>query len=848
MPTPTTPFTNLDLNDCGDKMTRLLGSQQAFYDFPRPQDITEPGKTIFEECLCGGWASGKTLIGIYKGLVLSALFPKNQGLIGRFHGKDLEDSVIPLFFELCPESWIRNISMRGRTGMNVLLKNGSLIYFRHIHDAGGSQGKTRRVGANLGWYFISQIEEIEEAHWMAMHGRLRNPRALIKLAMGDANPNGRNWVQKKFFPNYIPLTDGTFFRTYQRGSVFGVHVNSEENRVSNGGFIEDDYYESKIATFASDVYERYIQGSMENFSGKIYKEYNTESIHNIVPFSIPRHWECTVAIDVGGSCPWAVVPGFVDERGNIIVTETFDKATGRTAEVASWIKSNTPWNENRTTFVIDPENKVAAVELGDHGIWCSVAQKEVLPTILQVTGYMHIRQGKTELERKIQIPDWFRTTQPKEAVQRAEQYGLPRLFVFNTAQTWRTEHDEATWDDKIPNQIKKTATKRFDQCFVADTPVLMADGSYKSIAQISVGEKVWTRQGTRYVLAVGCTQQNADTWRLTLSNGTYVIATPEHKVWTVGNGWRRLDALRYGDEVLTCDQNPYFTEALSSDFTKTSTTIGRRLMEGIGKSIITSGFATQARSCLKRVFTYTTKITARTTIDSPIWRNLLPQLTLKNMLRTLLTFAPWLHSGTVPAMEYAGIGNRGEGVWHIDGPTLKQSLAGFVEKSSLILRITSTFAQTIANRLGGVGWGSTTFKRTALCVEPNSQATVTVASKPAPSPVVVVSSQPEKRADVYCLEVDRDHEFYAAGILVKNCDGTRYLLAKRPLASNLPSEDKFSDLREKDPYSASEAEACDREIAAIIEEQRGNNSREACYDLEVVHETQGGRGKYDWAN
>jgi hypothetical protein len=407
------------------------------------------------KCLTGGWGSGKTRILIINGLLLSAIFPGNEGLVGRFKGKDLEESVIPLFFEVCPPSWIKGVREKGKTGMVVTLVNGSKIYFKHIHDAGASSTKTRRVGANLGWAALDQIEEMTADHVNSMMGRLRNPKAKIKMLLCAANPNGRDWHQKFFFPNWKPIPEDKFFQLYQRGNILGVHVNSEENRISNGGFVEDDYFDNMIANMPPEWVERYIRGSFEDFSGKVYKGYTMDSPHNINPMAIPTNWECIVPIDVGGSSNWGVPVMYVDEQGNLIVTDGFNRATGRTSEVAEWIKTHVPWSEARTTFVIDPENKLAAVELSDLGIYARTAEKKVHPGTLRTAEYFHLRPNTMP-------PQWFLDTQPPELIERAKKFGVPRIFVFKSFSQWRVEHDTVVWDEKKVNQIKKENGKRFD--------------------------------------------------------------------------------------------------------------------------------------------------------------------------------------------------------------------------------------------------------------------------------------------------------------------------------------------------------------------------------------------------
>lgn len=459
-----------------ERMGELLGSQRTFIFAPEVFSV-----------IAGGWGSGKTRAGIIKGLILSAYFPGNQGMILRYHGSDLEDSVIPLFFEVCPPSWIRNYNKKSNT---VVLRNNSIIMFRHLHDAKSPTKstnqtfgpKTRRVGANLGWFFIDQMEEAEESHWLAMIGRLRNPRAGKRFGFATINPNGHDWIWKSFFPTFRPWKRdeaGKIAEFYQvsrpQPGLLGVAVNSEENRVSNGGFVADSYYDNLLGTMPKEWIDRYVYCSFDDFTGKIYREYraglvqkgNSDlysederymSVHNIDAFKIPRDFELIVAIDVGGESPWAVEPHYIDYQGNVIVASGLTKSTVRIAEIANWIKAHLPWNESRTRFVIDPENKVASLELAEHGIHCVPAMKgpgSNLAGITRVAGYLHVQKGRA-------LPEWYKDTQPKERWDRFKDGGSPRLFVFRNNAVWRVEHDNAVWDPNKPNELLKTKERRFD--------------------------------------------------------------------------------------------------------------------------------------------------------------------------------------------------------------------------------------------------------------------------------------------------------------------------------------------------------------------------------------------------
>lgn len=467
---PSTPIQEWELQE---KIGKLLPSQRLF---------------IFHaarfSALAGGTGSGKTRAAIIKALMLSSIFPGNAGIIGRFHGTTMSDSVIPLFFEVCPPSWIKTHTGGMQTGANVTLRNGSMVMFRHIHDPkAGLSAKTRRMGANLGWFFIDQLEELDAAHWNAMITRLRRPLKLrsdiaARLAskgidpesvnkhygFGALNPNGHDWIYHTFFPGFRKWDmGGTLGGKYYQLVVpnpdtVGIAVNSEENRKSKGGFVDDEYFDSMLEAYTPELRDRYIWCSFDDFSGKIYKDYQAgidneqfASVHNVEPFSIPSHWELIVGIDVGGAVPWAVSPCYVDEYGSVVVAQGFHGKINSVSELAAWIKGNLPWNQRRTRFVIDPENKLAATELAEYGIYALPAVKgqgSVVSGIARVQGYMKVRKGWA-------LPSWYTDTQPRDVVGKFAREGSPRIFVFKTNREWRSEHDGYRWDENKRNEPKK---------------------------------------------------------------------------------------------------------------------------------------------------------------------------------------------------------------------------------------------------------------------------------------------------------------------------------------------------------------------------------------------------------
>lgn len=430
------PSVQQALYELQESSGKLLGSQGVFLSAPEEQEI-----------IAGGFGSGKTHIMCVKGLILSSIFPGNRGMVARFHATDLEDSTIPVFFDVCPPSWIRSYNKQAK---RLVFKNGSEVIFRHLHDA-RAQTKSRRVGANLGWAAIDQLEECEIGHWNTLLGRLRHRAAKKKFLFGTMNPKGHDDFYKLFFQgideNLRTLPKDIFHRAIHKKNRLGIMVNSNENRVSNGGFVDDGYFDEMMASFPQDWVDRYIYCSFDDFAGKIYHEYRLDSVHNIKPFDYPKHWNAIIGIDVGGDAPWAVLDERVDDFGNLITVKEFHKPSVNVAEVAGWIKANVPWNNPSTIFVIDWENKLAMLELAEHGIHCQPAIKTVHAGILRTGGYYHINP-------KMGLPSWYKDTQPLEQYEKFKDRGSPRTFVVREAcPDFCNELDNYLWEKEKPRKI-----------------------------------------------------------------------------------------------------------------------------------------------------------------------------------------------------------------------------------------------------------------------------------------------------------------------------------------------------------------------------------------------------------
>ena len=299
MPIEAPGFRKFELQEqIGEKVKNLLSSQKEFIFAPERFSA-----------ISGGFGSGKSFAMVLKGTVLSAAIPGNVGSLLCYRGTDVERRLVPLFMEeVCPPAWIKSYNKNKKI---AILKNRSIISFDHIKDrtsAAAAGTGTGRIGSNWGWFGIDQAEETLEDQWNALISRLRLPRAPKKFGFMTLNPAGRDWIWSKFFQKVQPWPknekglagplNSKFYQVLRQAeNTLGVCVNSEENRISNGGFVEDAYFDSLLETYGVQWVERFVWGQFDDFKGKMFPDfsgglvdYSDASVHVVDDFPIPRNW------------------------------------------------------------------------------------------------------------------------------------------------------------------------------------------------------------------------------------------------------------------------------------------------------------------------------------------------------------------------------------------------------------------------------------------------------------------------------------------------------------------------------------------------------------------------------
>ena len=114
-------------------------------------------------------------------------------------------------------------------------------------------------------------------------------------------------------------------------------------------------------------------------------------------------------------------------------------------------------------------------------------------------------------------------------------------------------HDEGPKAEdvrKFDAEDGQNGDDELDSCFIAGTMIETERGP-QVIESIKPGERVWTRDGLRPVLASGQTAKSSAVYTIEFSDARTLTGTRNHPIWTADRGFTRLDSVRYGDIVCT---------------------------------------------------------------------------------------------------------------------------------------------------------------------------------------------------------------------------------------------------------------------------------------------------------
>lgn len=132
--------------------------------------ISDSTKNFFidsnrNQCISGGFQSGKTYVACQKALFLLLAFRRYRFVIARQIFQDLKRTTLSTFMKLCPPDLIQTVNMQDGY---IKFKNGSEIFFMHLDD----KDEQALRGLETNSVYIDQPEEVTESVYNVLDARL----------------------------------------------------------------------------------------------------------------------------------------------------------------------------------------------------------------------------------------------------------------------------------------------------------------------------------------------------------------------------------------------------------------------------------------------------------------------------------------------------------------------------------------------------------------------------------------------------------------------------------------------------------------------------------------------------
>lgn len=391
-----------------------------------------------ETMYAGGIGSGKTLAGGFKALWASLQWPGTTGLVGRQTYRSLEDTTKRVIVDgddkppvIPPEL----IAHRDDRENRIVLKNGSEILFRSLEDY--NVEKLRSL--NLGWFYVDEATESTLKLWMELCGRLRHPVG-PRIGWGTTNPNGHDWVWKRFHPD-AGVRGGPLFHQPSRSNPH----------------LAPDYLEHLCAAMPKEWVKRMIDGSFDTAAGMIWDQWD-RNVH-VVPTSIvrdlPVRWFRGRALDHGRRNPTAVGWWMVDNDGFLIMADEHYEAGLLPSQHAPIIRAKDEMlapGINLGAIIAPPD--CFRLDANGHSVadeYLSAAQLTLTPADDNVdAGLLRVAEW-LQRDKGIVFPEWH----PWAGTTGPDELGSPRMFFADCCQETIAEIPQYSWRDLAPSQEEK---------------------------------------------------------------------------------------------------------------------------------------------------------------------------------------------------------------------------------------------------------------------------------------------------------------------------------------------------------------------------------------------------------
>ena len=345
--------------------------------------IAMPGTRAFRFFyLRAGRRGGKTRIGALSVIEELAMNPGSWWWCCAPTFPELEDFVLPAFFQQLPQAWVDHPDTEwNETQRTLRLPNGSVAQFRSLEDP------DRARGPGLNGLWIDEVCKLTKKHWETARPMLSDR---LGIFIGTTTPKGEDWANEVFFE---PAEDG-------RPGYWACEYESSDNP----GFPREEQEEAR-QMMTPEMYDQEYRAKIVNFTGAIYGtlvtkgeiEGTDEEMRAYFP-DWPRldpSYASVTGLDPGTDHPFAGVHLVASPMGLVAVGE-YEARSRPFMLHAQHLQAMRRGMASRVG--IDRSQAQAQIELAQHGLFTMPAENDVIAGIQRVSAWMlgnHTPVGST---------------------------------------------------------------------------------------------------------------------------------------------------------------------------------------------------------------------------------------------------------------------------------------------------------------------------------------------------------------------------------------------------------------------------------------------------------------------
>ncbi|MBQ0074590.1 MAG: phage terminase large subunit [Prevotella sp.] len=350
------------------------------------------------------------------------------------------------------------------------------------------------------------------------------------------------------------------------------------------------------------------------------------------------------------------------------------------------------------------------------------------------------------------------------------------IYVTKRSYNLQEELRNYTWDkDKNGNYISQPIDAYNHACFIGETLVTTKCGK-KRIDEITTSDYVLTRKGYKRVLKVYNNDEKEVITKELVFNKEKVelCATSDHKIYANAS-WKKYEHLIKGDKCLIlsnstegCIGEERIINIIDADGTK---------MVKKTKSFCTTPFITITMAIFQKVISFIIWTKTHSTTVLKILLQYHGETTCESTITSVNSEGNIQKNLNRSVSQEETIKNDGQNI----GTQCNQYRASIVGKNSYLVVKERNSVQPDAMSSGACMRIVTWLKEFVWYVasrfkQVNTEPTKRVQQNVPMSEKVLedVIDIKRYRAEVYNLEVEDEHEFFANGMLVHNCDAARY--------------------------------------------------------------------------